>query len=120
MSHPPVSRHPDHNDPPLIAGPVPNPRRPALPPPSGAWDTHAHVFGPAGKFPFAPAGTAPEIVAKLNAGLNAVLRQPDIVARLAQLNVEARENTPEEFRAFVAEEIPRWSKVISDAGIKME
>jgi len=49
-----VSRHPDHNDPPLIAGPVPNPRRPALPPPSGAWDTHAHVFGPAGKFPYAP------------------------------------------------------------------
>jgi predicted TIM-barrel fold metal-dependent hydrolase len=54
MSHAAVSRHPDHNDPPLIAGPVPNPRRPALPPPSGAWDTHAHVFGPAGKFPFAP------------------------------------------------------------------
>jgi len=54
MSHLAVSRHPDHNDPPLIAGPVPNPRRPALPPPSGAWDTHAHVFGPAGKFPFAP------------------------------------------------------------------
>ena len=27
--------HPDHNDPPLIAGPVPNPSRPALLPPSG-------------------------------------------------------------------------------------
>ena len=54
MSHPAVSRHPKHNDPPPIAGPVPNPRRPALPPPSGAWDTHAHVFGPAEKFPFAP------------------------------------------------------------------
>jgi predicted TIM-barrel fold metal-dependent hydrolase len=40
--------------PPLIAGPVADPRRPALPPPPGAWDTHAHVFGPADKFPFAP------------------------------------------------------------------
>jgi len=29
-------------------------------------------------------------------------------------------STPEEFRAFVAEEIARWSKVITDAGIKME
>src|SRR5215510_5637629 len=53
---------------------------------------------------FAPAGTAPEIIAKLNAGLNAVLRQPDIAARLKQLNVEARQNTPAEFRTFVASE----------------
>jgi tripartite-type tricarboxylate transporter receptor subunit TctC len=68
---------------------------------------------------FAPAGTAPEIVAKLNAGLNTVLRQPDIVARLAQLNVEARENTPEEFRAFVASEMDKWGKVVREANIKL-
>jgi tripartite-type tricarboxylate transporter receptor subunit TctC len=68
---------------------------------------------------FAPAGTAPEIVAKLNAGLNAVLRQPDIVARLAQLNVEARENTPEEFRAFVASEMDKWGRVVREANIKL-
>ena len=49
-----MNMHPDHNDPPLIAGPVPNPSRPARLPPPGAWDTHAHVFGPAEKFPFAP------------------------------------------------------------------
>jgi tripartite-type tricarboxylate transporter receptor subunit TctC len=29
-------------------------------------------------------------------------------------------STPEEFRAFVEEEIGRWGKVITDAGIKME
>jgi 2-pyrone-4,6-dicarboxylate lactonase len=40
--------------PPWIAGPVANPKRPDPLPPSGAWDTHAHVFGPAEKFPFAP------------------------------------------------------------------
>ena len=39
-------------DPPLIAGPVAAPRRPAVAPPPGAWDTHAHIFGPADKFPF--------------------------------------------------------------------
>jgi 2-pyrone-4,6-dicarboxylate lactonase len=42
------------SEPPRIAGPVPEPRRPALAPPPGAWDTHAHIFGPAEKFPFAP------------------------------------------------------------------
>ena len=68
---------------------------------------------------FAPAGTAPGIIAKLNAGLNAVLRQPEIAARLKQLNVEFRENTPEDFRAFVASEIDKWGKVVREANIKL-
>jgi 2-pyrone-4,6-dicarboxylate lactonase len=41
------------NEPPPIAGPLPQPRRPRQMLPSGAWDTHAHIFGPADKFPFA-------------------------------------------------------------------
>src|SRR5262249_931938 len=39
-------------EPPLIAGPVQNPRKPSVAPPPGAWDTHAHIFGPVSKFPF--------------------------------------------------------------------
>jgi predicted TIM-barrel fold metal-dependent hydrolase len=42
------------NEPPRIAGPVPNPKRPDVALPPGAWDTHAHIFGPEQKFPFAP------------------------------------------------------------------
>jgi tripartite-type tricarboxylate transporter receptor subunit TctC len=68
---------------------------------------------------FVPAGTAPEIAAKLNAGLNAVLRQPDVRARLEQLNVEFRENTPEEFRAFVAAEMNKWGGVVREANIRL-
>jgi len=68
---------------------------------------------------FVPAGTSPEIVKKLNAGLNQVLRQPDVVAHLKQLNVDFKENTPAEFRAFVAEETAKWGKVVTDAGIKL-
>jgi 2-pyrone-4,6-dicarboxylate lactonase len=41
-------------DPPRIAGPVVQPKRPRAMPPPGAWDTHAHIFGPAGKFPYTP------------------------------------------------------------------
>jgi tripartite-type tricarboxylate transporter receptor subunit TctC len=68
---------------------------------------------------FAPAGTAPEIIAKLNAGLNAVRKEPDIAERLAQLNVESRENTPEQFRAFVASEMDKWGRVVREANIKL-
>jgi tripartite-type tricarboxylate transporter receptor subunit TctC len=68
---------------------------------------------------FAPTGTAPEIIAKLNAGLNAVIKQPDIARRLEQLNVEARQNTPDEFRAFVAAEMDKWGRVVREANIKL-
>jgi predicted TIM-barrel fold metal-dependent hydrolase len=42
-----------NDDAPPIAGPMAHPRRPAATPPAGAWDTHAHIFGPADRFPFA-------------------------------------------------------------------
>jgi predicted TIM-barrel fold metal-dependent hydrolase len=42
------------NEPPRIAGPVPHPSRPRVKPPPGAWDTHAHIFGPSDKFPYQP------------------------------------------------------------------
>jgi predicted TIM-barrel fold metal-dependent hydrolase len=42
------------NEPPLIAGPVPRPKRPRFLPPPGAWDAHFHIFGPADKFPYQP------------------------------------------------------------------
>jgi predicted TIM-barrel fold metal-dependent hydrolase len=42
------------SEPPRIAGPVARPKKPRLPPPPDAWDAHAHVFGPAGKFPYTP------------------------------------------------------------------
>jgi tripartite-type tricarboxylate transporter receptor subunit TctC len=68
---------------------------------------------------FVPTGTPAEIVQRLNTGLNATLRQPDIIARLKSLNVEFHENTPEEFRAFVAAEMEKWGRVVREANIKL-
>ena len=42
------------HEPAAIAGPVAQPKKPRIMPPPGAWDAHAHVFGPAGKFPYTP------------------------------------------------------------------
>ncbi len=41
-------------DPPRIAGPVADPKAPREKPPKGAWDTHAHIFGPSDEFPYTP------------------------------------------------------------------
>jgi predicted TIM-barrel fold metal-dependent hydrolase len=40
------------NEPPRIAGPVPQPKRPRVLPPPRAWDSHFHIFGPSDKFPY--------------------------------------------------------------------
>lgn len=42
------------DEPPRIAGPVAHPKSPRERPPAGAWDAHAHVFGPAARFPYTP------------------------------------------------------------------
>jgi len=42
------------DEPPRIAGPVPQPKRPRHLPPPGAWDSHFHIFGPSDKFPYQP------------------------------------------------------------------
>jgi len=68
---------------------------------------------------FVPHGTPPEIVKKLNASLNAVLIAPQVSARLAELNVETRQNTPQEFGAFVERQTQMWSRIVKDANIKL-
>ena len=68
---------------------------------------------------FVPAGTPPAIIEKLNAGLNAMLKEPAVTDRLDKLNVNYRPNTPEDFRAFVAAEMEKWSRVVKEANIKL-
>ena len=69
---------------------------------------------------FVPAGTPAAVVERLNQGLNAVIQDPDVMAKLATLSVQARPNTPAEFGTFVSAETARWAKVIHDAGISPE
>ena len=68
----------------------------------------------------APAGTPAEIVKKLNAALNAALKQPDVLARLDQLGAEPMGGTAEDAAKLLASEIPKWAGVIKAANIKVE
>jgi tripartite-type tricarboxylate transporter receptor subunit TctC len=68
----------------------------------------------------APAGMPKEIVDRVSAEAKKALADPALQAKLVEQGIVAVGSTPEEFRSFVAEEIGRWRKVITDAGIKME
>jgi tripartite-type tricarboxylate transporter receptor subunit TctC len=66
---------------------------------------------------FAPAGTPPDIVAKLNLAVREVMAQPDIKHRLLELGIEAQAGPPEEIAARLKADIAKWAKVIDDAKI---
>ena len=68
----------------------------------------------------APAGTAKEIIARLHKEAVAVLRIPEILARLANDGAEVIASTPEEFGAYIRAETEKWAKVTKAAGIKPE
>lgn len=68
---------------------------------------------------FAPRGTPAAIVKTLNAGLNEALKSPTVSARFKQLNIDSRANTPEEFAAFVSEQMEKWGKIVKEANIKL-
>jgi tripartite-type tricarboxylate transporter receptor subunit TctC len=68
----------------------------------------------------APPKTPAAIVAKLNAGIVAVLREPETAQHLRGMNMTPVGGTPEEVRAFIKDETARWGEVIRAAGIKAE
>jgi tripartite-type tricarboxylate transporter receptor subunit TctC len=69
---------------------------------------------------FAPAGAKHEVVERLNAEVNKVLRSPDAVSQLTKVAVEPKTMTPAEFTKFVREEIDRWARVIKAADIRAD
>jgi tripartite-type tricarboxylate transporter receptor subunit TctC len=68
----------------------------------------------------APAGTPAPIVRKLQLETAKALALPDVHARLADLGMETIGDSPEEFAATIRSELPKWAKLIKDAGIKPE
>lgn len=66
------------------------------------------------------AGTPPEVVAKLNAAVNKVLREDQMRESFAKIGAEPAGGTPEVFGTLVRSQVAHWSKVVKDAGLKFQ
>jgi len=72
---------------------------------------------------YAPKGTPPAVIDKLNGALRASLKDPAVAARLQELGaviVPADKQTPEGLRTWLAAEIDKWSPIIKEAGVKAD
>jgi tripartite-type tricarboxylate transporter receptor subunit TctC len=69
---------------------------------------------------WAPAGTPAAIVEKLNAEANAAMRSPEMQANMAKLGIEATLGSPQDFAAFIANEAPKWARIVEASGVKIE
>ena len=68
----------------------------------------------------APAGLPKEIVSKLHDDIVRILKQADVQERFKGEGGDVVGNTPEEFAAFMQKEVPKWSKVVREAGVKVD
>ena len=66
----------------------------------------------------APAGTPRDIITRVNAELNRIVKLPDIVERLSGQLFDIRTGTPEAFSELIRSDIAKWSEVVRDANIK--
>jgi tripartite-type tricarboxylate transporter receptor subunit TctC len=69
---------------------------------------------------FAPTGTPPAIIERLNREINTVLLDPELNAKLAQQAIEIEGSTPQALAAFVDGEIAKWANVIKASNIQRE
>ncbi len=68
----------------------------------------------------APARTPAAIIEKLNAALNEVAQDPEVVARYAQLAMVVEPNSAAQAEAFLRSETEKFGRVIREANIKLE
>ncbi len=68
----------------------------------------------------APAGTARDVIAKLNREIVRILNRPEMRERLAASGAAPGSGTPEEFGAFIRAETSKWAGVIKSAHLRVE
>lgn len=69
---------------------------------------------------FAPRGTPKEVVARINAEINAVLAQPDIKEKLKEIGADSTPMPVEQFAGFVRAESRKYLRIIKETGVTAE
>jgi tripartite-type tricarboxylate transporter receptor subunit TctC len=69
---------------------------------------------------FAPARTPAAILRTLHLAAVNALTAPDVRARLADFGLEGVGSSPEEFAVLIQSQMPKWAKVVSERGIKVD
>ena len=69
---------------------------------------------------FAPTGTPPEVVERINADVNSVMKEPAVRDALAKQGLIVGGGTPAEFKAFIDSEGRKWGAIIRKVGITVE
>jgi tripartite-type tricarboxylate transporter receptor subunit TctC len=68
----------------------------------------------------APAGTKPEIVARLNSELVRIMGNPQVRERLVKVGMNPTSTAPTAFQDYIRSEVTKWSRVIRQANIKID
>jgi len=68
----------------------------------------------------APAGTPREIIDRINADTNAILKTAEMKKRMTEFGAEIGGGTPEDFAKFMADETRRYEAVVRESGAKLE
>jgi tripartite-type tricarboxylate transporter receptor subunit TctC len=68
----------------------------------------------------APAGTPPEVIAKLNSAFASAMKDPAVHQKLIDSSVEPLTGTPEQFTTYMAAETAKWAKVIRASNISLD
>ena len=69
---------------------------------------------------WAPAGTPPDIVSRLQAEVVKAFAKPEVKEIWAAQGADLGGNTSAEFSAFIKAEIVKWAKVVKDSGAKID
>jgi tripartite-type tricarboxylate transporter receptor subunit TctC len=68
----------------------------------------------------APAGTPKEVVATLHRAAVGALNDAEVRKALTDLGIDVVANSPEEFRAYIKSEIPKWAAIVKASGAKLD
>ena len=69
---------------------------------------------------FGPKGLPSEVVMRVNAAANQVLKDPEVIDKLTRLGIEPVGGTPAQFSAMLASELAKWKKIINERKITLD